>query len=241
MNYFRLLSFLVGIILLISPGLTEHAKAQTEFGFTGGVNISSHINAFKYQEGDIQLSLDPNVTSSYHGGLILRQNISKAFRIQIEPSVILLGAKYDESFMLRGSELQTESRTELLYIQLPLLFQLSTVPPKRVVYGRETAKTTYHLSGGAFAGYLLDARFTGTNTGAPLGISFEGEFSNDVSDQYSKYDGGILFGLGLEHGADKKVGFETRAQYTMVHSGDAPELSFDPKNIALTFSIYFIF
>lgn len=240
MNYFRLRPFLVVFMLWLLPGLVEQTKAQTEFGFTGGLNISSHINAFKYQKGDIQLNLDPKIATGYQGGLILRQHLSKAFRMQIEPSVILLGARYDESFNLRGAEIQTESRTELLYIQLPLLFQLSTVPPQRVVYGRETAKTTYHLSGGVFGGYLLDAKFSGTNSGAPLGISFEGAFSNDVSDQYPMYNGGVLFGLGLEYGADVKVGFETRAQYTMIHSDEAPEFSFDPQNIALTFALYFI-
>jgi hypothetical protein len=240
MTHTRLLSIISVLSFFILLGSTKQAKAQTEFGITGGLNITSHLHAFKFANGDIELSLDPKTTSGYQGGFILRQGISKAFRIQLEPSAILLGARYNESFRLRGSELQTDSKTELLYIQVPLLFQLSTVPPERVVYGRESAKTTYHFTGGVFGGYLVDARFKGTNSGAPLGIDFEVEFSNDVSAQYSEYDGGVIFGIGLEHGADKKMGIEARAQYSVLDSGNAPELSFKPQNMAITFSVYFI-
>src|SRR5699024_8181148 len=122
-NSGQLRSLLVGIIFLSILGLSNQASAQTKFGITGGLNVSSHLNAFNHTSDDIKLSLDPKIKSGYQGGLILRQNITKAFRMQIEPAVILLGAKYDETFTLRGSQLQTESRTELLYVQLPLLFQ----------------------------------------------------------------------------------------------------------------------
>ncbi|SMO41380.1 porin family protein [Fodinibius sediminis] len=241
MNGFHLRSLPAGLLLIVLSGLIYPATAQsTNFGITGGMNISSHLNAFRYVNGDIRLNLDPKITTGYYGGMILRQNISKAFRLQMEPSLTLLGAKYEEPFMLRGSELQTDSRTKLLYIQLPLVLQLSTVPPQRVVYGRDTPKTTYHLTGGVFAGYLLDARFKGQNTGAPIGISFEGEFSNDITSQYAEYDGGVVFGMGVEHGLRRKIGLEARAQYSVWDSGNAEELAFYPHNMAVTVALYFI-
>ncbi|MCW9706778.1 outer membrane beta-barrel protein [Fodinibius salsisoli] len=240
MTYIRLLSILSVLSFVILLGFTENAKAQTKVGISGGLNISSHLNSFKFERADIQLNLNPNIVSGYQGGLILRHNITKAFRIQLEPSAILLGARYDEPFTLRGSEFQTNSRTKLLYLQLPLLFQLTTVPPERVVYGREMAKTTYHLSGGFFGGYLLDARFKGTNSGAPVGVAFEGNFSNDVSAQYYEYDGGVIAGIGLEHGTSRKIGIEARAQYSVFDSGNDPTLSFEPHNMAVTFSVYLI-
>jgi hypothetical protein len=143
--------------------------------------------------------------------------------------------------MLRGTEFQTDSRTELTYIQLPLLLQLTTAPKEQTIYGRKRPKTTFHISGGLFGGYLLDARFHGSNTGAPIGIEFEGDFSNDVTSQYSEYDAGAVFGLGFEYGYYRKLGFETRAQLSVIDSADDPEKPFfKHQNMAITFAIYLL-
>ena len=238
----RLLFASTVLALLMLTGFLTNAKAQgVEFGITGGMNISSHANAFKYAEGDIDLNLNSQVVAGYQGGVILRANFSRIVRLQAEPSLIQLGAIYDENFTLRGFNLHTNSKTELLYLQMPLVFQLSTRPRNRTVYGRKTASTTFHLTGGVYGGYLLDARFRGTNTGAPIGVTFEGDFSTDVTSQYDEYDGGIVFGIGFEHGQNSTVGFETRAQYAILDSGNAPELSFEPHNAAVTFSVYLLF
>lgn len=242
MNFNRIL--LILLFLFITPGIVSIAGAQSiEFGIKGGLNTSSHLNSFRYADGDIDLDLKPKVTTAYQAGLILRKDFSRVFRLQIEPSLIMLGAKYEEAFMLRGFEFQTESKTELLYIQMPLVFQLSTNPTSKSVrvHGREKATTTYHLTGGVYGGYLLDARFSGTNIGAPIGVSFEGDFSNDVKSQYSEYDGGAILGVGFEYGSRQKIGFETRALYGVLDSGNAPGLSFEPHNVAVTFSVYLLF
>lgn len=243
MNYIRLLSISQFILLFILLGISHKTKGQSlDFGIKGGVNISSHLNNFRYADGDIELNLRPNITTDYQAGFIIRKDFSRIFRLQAEPSVIMLGAKYEEKFMLRGFELQTESKTELLYFQLPLLFQFSTntVPKSVMVHGRDKATTTYHISGGIFGDYLLDARFSGTNTGAPIGISFESNFSNDVTSQYSKYNGGAIFGIGFEYGERRKIGFETRALYSVFDSGNASESFFTPQNMAVTFSVYLL-
>lgn len=210
------------------------------WGVSGGLNVSSHINEFRYSEDDINLDLSPNITSDYQFGLIARKGLSPSFLLQVEPSFMVMGAHYDEMFMLRGFEFNTKSRTKLRYLRLPLLAQLSTVPREKTVYGQQFASTTYHLTVGVFGGYLLKADFKGTNTGTPVGIPFEGDFSNDVKSQYSSYDGGIIFGAGFEYGYKHKIGFETRAQYSVVNSGNASELSFHPRNIAITISLYFL-
>lgn len=200
--------------------------------------MSSHLHHFRYWEGDIYLDLDPDFTFSYQGGFIIRKNFSGIFRMQAEPSFMLLGASYKEDFTLRGYTLQTDSRTDLYYLQLPLLLQLSTHSPQDNVYGRKQAVTTYHLTGGVYGGYLLGARFTGTNTGAPLGISFAGDFSTNVRNQYWDYDGGLVFGIGLEHGQSKKIGIESRVLYSTINSGDSPSLAFKSQHIAVSFSVY---
>ena len=240
MNSFKtkITSLLIVFLFLVG---TQNLKAQTlQFGAIGGLNFSSHLNNFRFADRDINLDLDPKMSFTFQGGLILRKHISPSFRLQLEPTFIQLGATYNQLFTIRGFELETESQTRLSYIQLPLLAQLSTHKAQQVVYGRPQTSTTYHMTGGIFGGYLLDAEFTGTNSGAPIGVPYRGEFSNDVKSQYSTYDGGVIFGLGLEHGQEKKVGLETRAQYSVLGSGDAPNLQFEPQNIAVTLSVYLI-
>lgn len=241
MNYYRILCIpFLSLIFLLSI-LVDDIKGQSvEFGVTGGINISSHLKNFRYSNEDINLNMEPRITKGFQAGLLLRKNITSSFRLQTEPSLILLGAGYDEPFTFGEFEIHSESRTKLLYIQMPLLFQLSTVPSKENVFGRPFAKTTYHVTGGFFGGHLIDTRFTGTNTGIAVGIPFEGSFSNDVTPQYKTYDGGVIFGAGFEHGNNEKLGFETRAMFSVFDSGNAPELFFKPQNMAVTFSVYFL-
>lgn len=212
-----------------------------DFGISAGFNVSSHLNDFRFSSGDINLSLEPGVSMNYQGGFIARKKINRTLRIQAEPSLMMLGARYEEPFTLRGHNLQTESQTQIISIQIPLVLQLTTAPSQQKVYGRDQAITTYHLTGGMFGGYLVDARFSGTNTGAPLGVSFTGDFSNDVTSQYSNFDGGVILGGGFEYGQNTRIGLEARGQLSLVDTGNAPELSFNPKNIAATLAVYYMF
>lgn len=243
MNHSRTLLIVFFVLLFTLSGMNNTSKAQAvQYGIKGGINISSHFKQFWFIEDDIRLELDPKVTTGYQAGLIIKKNFSRVVRLQTEPTFIMLGAHYNENFTLRGFELETESRTKLLYLQLPLLLQFSTAPSQNQVYGRERSMTTFHLSTGVFGGYLLDAQFTGTNSGAPLGISFQGDFSNDVTPQYSEFDAGALLGLGFEYGRQSKIGFETRALLSVIDSGKESDMSFfRPKNIGVTFSVYFLF
>lgn len=218
---------------------SQTVTGQTiDWGAKGGITLSSHLNNFWYIEDDIRLNLKPDIATGYTVGLLSRANISKHIRIQTEPSINLLGGSYDDSFSLRGTQFETDSRTKLLYVQMPIIFQLTTAYNQQKTYGRKRARTTWHLSTGFFGGYLLDARFEGTNTGAPIGIAFEGDFANDVLSQYSKYDAGPLFGIGLERGHYQKLGFETRAQYSVIDSGNEQISFFKPQNISISFSLY---
>jgi hypothetical protein len=233
-----LFSLLAFSLFMIFPA--GEAAAQ-QIGFTAGINTSTHLNNFRFISGDINLDFSPRVKTGFSGGMIVRQDISRNVRFQAEPSIAMLGAKYKESFTLRGFNFETDSKTQLTYIQLPLLLQLTTTPPDRVVYGRQRSETTYHLTTGVFGGYLLDARFTGVNSGAPIGIEFQGAFTENVIDQYKVYDGGVILGGGFEHGHISKLGIEARALFSVIDSGDASNFSFKPQNLAVTLSVYYLF
>lgn len=237
----RLLCITIILSCSILGGITLSSNAQpVEFGLFGGANISTHLGKFKYANDNINLVRTPKITTGYQAGFIARKELTDFLRIQLEPSVILLGARYEESFVMGGVNYETKGRSRLLYLQLPVVFQLSTVPSRRTVYGQPFSKTTYHLSGGVFGGYLPYARYKGTNTRVD-NTDFKDDFLIDISGQYQYYDGGVLFGLGLEHGYKHKVGLETRVIYSLIESGDTPDLDFNPKNLALTISTYFLF
>ncbi|TVR32017.1 MAG: PorT family protein [Balneolaceae bacterium] len=240
MKSIRFLLSLAAIILLLLPVLSSTTHAQRlGLGVTAGVNTSTHLENFRFVSGDINLDFSPGISTGFNAGLMVRQGITQRFRFQAEPSIAMLGASYDDSFTLRGFDFETDSKTQLLYVQLPLLIQFTTVPPERTVFGRQRSETTYHLTGGVFGGYLLDAQFSGSNSGAPIGIEFQGAFSEDVRNQYKEYDGGVVLGGGLEHGHNSKIGLEARIMFSVIDSGDA-DFSFRPQNIGVSFSLYYM-
>jgi hypothetical protein len=235
-------SLFLTLLLLTTAGAGTGTilAQQLGIGFKAGMNITSHLNNFRFVSGDIDLDFTPGITSGFTGGFIYRQEISRKLRFQAEPTYTSLGAVYDDEFILRGFDFQTDSRTRLHYIQLPLLLQLTTTPPDRTVFGRERAETTYHITTGVFGGYLLDATFSGTNTGAPIGIEFEGSFSENVKGNYKELDGGVVLGGGLEYGSRRKIGLEVRAFLSVLDSGNRPEWNFSPQNMGITFGLYYI-
>ena len=63
--------------------------------------------------------------------LLYQDKSNEAFDSSFELSITRIGAGYDDTFELRGFDFETDNQIDLLYIQLPLLFQLSTDPPER--------------------------------------------------------------------------------------------------------------
>lgn len=245
----RILHYLILALILTASScfLSNQVHAQqkqptnTSIGITGSIGTSTHLKNFRFVSGDINLDFTPNFTTSYNAGFIVRQKLNDRLRLQAEPSLSRLGASYSEAFELRDFNFQTESQTELLYFHMPLLLQITTVPPDVTVYGRHRSHTTYHITTGLYGGYLLDAQFSGENTGAPIGIEFSGTFSNDIIDQYKAFDAGTLLGLGFEYGYATKIGLEGRVHFSVIDSGNSPEINFKPQNLALSITGYFLF
>jgi hypothetical protein len=241
MNRFGIFIISVFAFLLLSLTQTTETSGQSlGLGVKAGPSVTSHLQNFRFVSGDIDLNLTPQSTWGYNFGFVYRRPINERYRLQVEPTLLTMGAQYSEGFELRGFNFQTESRTELLYFQVPLVFQLSTIPPVRTVYGRQYSYSTYHLTGGAFAGYLMNARFSGTNTGAPIGIAFAGDFSNDVADQYSAFDAGLILGAGFERGYHNMFGLEARLIFSVIDNGATTEFNFSPHNIGAVVSLYLI-
>ncbi|MDX1638541.1 MAG: porin family protein [Balneolaceae bacterium] len=218
-----------------------------EIGVTGGLNTSNILNDFRFPIGDQVLDLESNLTTGFQAGLVVRKPITRAISLQAEPSLMRIGANIRDSFFLPRPAgggfvpVETDSKAEIFYIHLPVVARISNLPPPQTVYGLPFSYTTFHATGGIFGGYLLDAEFSGTNTADSFGIPFIGEFSNDVTSQFADFDGGIILGGGMEHGNRSKVGFEVRGMLSLMNSGDGPpELEFDTRNMAVTFSLYFI-
>jgi hypothetical protein len=235
--------FCTGILLLIlSAFLSKTAYTQNVgLGASVGFNLSSHINDFTYQFQDTELDFAPEFTEGYNARLIYRQIFGRNIRMQFEPTLIQMGGSYNDTFIYNDFEFESQSRTELTYLQAPILLQFTTTPPDRAEFPRPWAETTYHISTGFYGGYLLDATFTGTNSGAPIGIDFENSFTDDVTHHYSPYEAGAIIGGGLEYGLDNKIGIELRALFGLTGFSDNSDQNYDPQNISITFDIYFLF
>lgn len=210
-------------------------------GASVGFNLSSHINDFSYQFQETELDFSPEFTEGYNVRIIYRQIFGPNVRMQVEPTLIQMGGSYNDTFEFNDFEFESESKTELTYLQVPILLQFTTTPPDRAEFPRPWAETTYHFSTGIYGGYLIDATFTGTNRGAPIGIEFENSFSNDVTHLYNPYEAGAIIGGGLEYGLNTKVGVELRALLGLLGFSDSSGERYDPRNIAITFDVYFLF
>lgn len=238
--------FVVLINILIFLGYCNETKAQDlGIGVRIGGGTSSHINEFKFLVNRDQIKLSPSFTENFDASLIYRKILSDNFRIQFEPGIIRMGAGYDEVLENEADfgnfEIRTDSKTKIWYGYMPVLLQLTTTPADRLEFPKPWAITTYHATFGFYGSYLIDATFEGTNSGAPLGVPFQGDFSEDVTDQYRDIGAGLIIGGGLEHGLNNKFGIEARAIFGALSAGDSEDLNFNPLNLAITFNMYYLF
>jgi len=222
----------------------QQSNAQNiGLGVASGFNQSTHLNNFRFinSAGEaIDFELSPEYRTGYQYGLVLRRVLTDNLRFQIEPNYFLSGAAYNSPIILNGIEFQNISETELQYIQIPFLLQLTTTPPDRAQFPRPWPEFTFHLTGGAYAGYLLDATFSGSIRGTPIGVDFEESFENNVLDRFSRYDAGLIVGGGTEFGLNTKLGLEARLMYGLTNSGSSFESSGSTRNLAFYLSLYFI-
>ena len=237
----KIVKTLSASIFLFFLSLSIANAQNVGLGVKAGLDFSTQLNNFRFISGDLELELDPSFTTGYHLGLVYRNRLSNNFRIQAEPSFLRIGANYEESFTFRGFDFETDSETKLSYLHLPVILELTTTPPDLAEFPKPWEETTYHATFGLYGSYLLDAVFSGTNSGTPIGVDFEEEFSNDVTSQFNEYDAGIIIGGGLEYGYQNKIGFETRLMLGMLDSGNAGSAEIKPNNLSVSFAMYYLF
>lgn len=212
-----------------------HLNGQSQslkFGLKAGLNISNHTDKFSNYEGN---QLTPETALGYQIGLITRKKLNEVLKVGAEPSLIMLGANYNESVTLDGREFQTDTRSNLHYLHLPVLLHFYKEPKinGRTVYGNQLVQYSYHFTFGLFGEYLLSANLNGDNIDGNLTRSV----SEDVINQYSKYDAGAVVGFGMEF--IEKLGFDLRFQQTFIQAYNGnPRLK--PKNYAFKLSFVYL-
>jgi hypothetical protein len=226
---------IIALPLLLSFILGFHLSGQSQslkFGLKAGFNISNHTDKFRNYEGN---QLTPESALGYQAGLLARAKLNQLLKASLEPSLMMLGANYNESVTLNGREFQTDTRSNLLYLHLPVLLHFYQEPKinSRTVYGNQLVQYSYHFTIGLFGEYLLSARLTGDNIDGNLTRSV----SEDVIDNYSKYDAGGVVGFGMEF--IEKFGFDIRFQHTFLQTYNGnPRLK--PKNYAFKLSFVYL-
>ena len=195
------------------------SKGQSiDYGLKIGLNVSNQADKFQYSGN----TYTPESAFGYQVGGIIRTDLNNSLRAAFEPSLIKLGANYTESISLQGQEAESHSRTDLWYLHLPLLIQHHKQ--------ETTSDLSFNFSAGLFGEYLLNAKFKGEN----IVNDTVNRFSEDIINQFSKYDAGVIYGMGVEW--NEKIGLETRFQYTFLQSYQG-EPQFKPKNFAFKLSI----
>jgi Outer membrane protein beta-barrel domain len=155
---------LFGLTLLIA---TTAVKAQhAEFGIKGGLNASKFSN-----ESGSDYKLHP----SFHVGILEHIHITKSFAIQPEVMYSGQGTKFSTG--------NADSRFNLGYINVPVLFQLMT-------------KSGFRFETGPQIGFLVNAK------------AKTGSIKTDIKSSFKSTDFAWAFGVGYI--TPSKFGFDIR-------------------------------
>jgi hypothetical protein len=223
--------------LIITIGTPFHSEAQ-DYGFgvkTGFLTVTQTGN-FIFSDGDINVDLDSGYMAGYTFGVFTRLTIDNNLRLLTELNYSRYGAAYDGSFVFQNQQIFTKSVTGIRYLQVPVMVEWYTDPPDLGPYRYQRPYWSWIVKGGLYAGYRVDAVFSGTNTARILGVDFESDFSNNVTDSYKAFDAGLTIGGGLEYGLTRKYGFETRFVMGLLDVGN----EMNTRNMGLVFAFYFV-
>jgi hypothetical protein len=223
--------------LIITFGTPSHSQAQEYgFGVKTGLTVVTQTGNFIFNDGDINVDLDSGYMAGYTLGLLTRLTIDNNLRLLAEINYSRYGAAYDGSFVFQNQQIFTKSETGVRYVQVPVMVEWHTNPPDLGPYRYQRPYWSWTVKGGLYGGYRADAVFSGTNTARILGVDFESDFSNNVTDSYKAFDAGVTFGGGVEYGLTRKYGFETRFVMGVLDVGN----EMNTRNMGFVFAFYFV-
>jgi hypothetical protein len=186
---------------------------KIDIGLKGGVNLSSLDGVFLFEQENIELNLNPNIALRFTVGGVLRYNVTSNFSVQTELMVASRGARFKEDITIRTQQFRLSGNVNLSYIEVPLLFRLSTVRPDRGRFFYPRPGFTFNGYAGGAVGYKTKANFNGSLTGELFGVPFEEPFKNSVWNQFDTLDYGIIIGGGFEFGINTRIILDLRYYY----------------------------
>ena len=223
--------------LIITVCAPIHSQAQDyRFGVKTGFLSVTQTGNFIFSDGGINVDLDSGYMSGYTLGLFTRLTIDNNLRLLTEINYSRYGAAYDGSFVIQNQQIFTQSTTGVRYVQVPVMVEWYTDPPDLGPYRYQRPYWSWIVKGGLYGGYRIDAVFSGTNTARILGVDFESDFSNGVTDSYKAFDAGVTIGGGVEYGLTRKYGFETRFVMGVLDVGN----EINTRNMGFVFAFYFV-
>ena len=224
-------------VLVLGHGLFSGLLAQDySFGVKIGFSVVTQTGNFAYADGEVDLELESGFMAGYSFGVVSRLTLGSNWNLLTELNYSRFGASYDDSFQFQNQQIFAVGKTRINYIQVPVMVDWQTGPPDLGPYRYQRPYISWHARGGLYGGYRVNARFSGTNTAQILGVDFESEFSNDVTDTFQAFDFGLTAGGAVEYGLRQKFGFETRLVLGMLNAGT----NMDSRNMGLVFGFYWM-
>lgn len=236
MHRCRTILLITALILLVAS--TSYTQV-IEFGLKTGVNTSYfHGDRYTFIEEDVRLDLDPTVGVRFTGGVVTRINITPSFAIQSEILYTTKGARFDENIEVREQILGLTGNVTLGYIEVPLLFRITTTLPDRGPLFYPKPGMTYNAYIGGVAAYRTRSTFSGQLTGNLFGAPFDEQFKNHVWNQFADFDYGVVAGAGFEYGARGETKYFIDVRYTLglKNVGDDPQINFSLRNANVAIS-----
>ncbi|MDR0196475.1 MAG: PorT family protein [Myroides sp.] len=165
----------LSLVAVLALGFTANAQTpDVKIGVKGGLNISNLTN-----------TTHGSSLTGFHIGGVAEIFVNQKFSIQPEILFSYQGSAYDGPYMLDNKLVNIDSKTELGYINIPVMAKYYIVKGLNLQVGPQF-------------GFLTNAKYkidSATLLGHPLPI----EDSNvSIKDAYNTFDFGINFGAGYE-------------------------------------------
>lgn len=239
--------FLITILCIVlnSPVIAQ----KLDLGFKGSINASYFHGGYIFTEqisdgevtDEITLNLNPKLSSRFSIGGLIRYNVTDLFSVQSELLYTTRGTRFSENVDIFGQILKLDGNVTLTYIEIPLLFRVSTsLPDRGPLFYQRPGFTFNAYTGGSFA-YKTNAKFSGDLTGVLLGVDFEESFENSVWDQFTDTDFSFIVGAGFEYGVRTRYTFDVRYVLSVTDIGNDPEFERDVRNGAVSVMMGIVF